>query len=286
MDYRYSLMKGSKKFICPACGDKKKTFVPYVDKNNNIVDVEKYGRCERINSCGYLKYPDTKPNEWVRKTPVYIAPQPIDYVGNEIVERTFSDFKHNVFFQYLIRTFGKETAFDLQSQYNIGTTKTGGTIFWQQDRKGRFRTGKVIYYKPNGKRDHDKKSWFVHAKIKADFNFQQCFFGLHLVDEAKPIALCESEKTAIMMSVFMPEFTWIASGGCEMLGTIRIAELPRLDKVFADNGQFAKWEEKTRNFAGRQMDISVDRAVADGIITPGSDVLDLVLVLESIKNNL
>lgn len=283
MDYRYSLMKGSKKFICPACGDKKKTFVPYVDKNNNIIDVEKYGRCERINSCGYLKYPDTKSNEWIRKEPAYIAPQPIDYVAQEIVERTFNNFKANTFFQYLIRMFGKETAFELQSLYNIGTSRTGGTIFWQQDRKGRFRTGKVIYYNPNGKRNHDRKSWFVHGKIKADFNFQQCFFGLHLTDSEKPVALCESEKTAIMMSVFSPEFTWIASGGSEMLGTIRIAELPRLDKVFADNGQFAKWEEKTRNFAGRQMDVTVDRAVADGIITPGSDVLDLVLELKKPK---
>ena len=275
MDYRYSLMKGSKKFICPACGDKKKSFVPYVDENNNIVDVEKYGRCERINSCGYLKYPDTKPNEWVRKEPAYIAPQPVDYVSKEIVERTFNNFKANTFFRYLIRTFGNDTAFELQSLYNIGTSRTGGTIFWQQDRKGRFRTGKVINYKPDGHRDHDRKSWFVHTKIKADFNFQQCFFGLHLTTDSKPIALCESEKTAVMMSVYQPDFTWIASGGSEMLSTIRLAELPRLDKVFADNGQTEKWEMKTRNFAGRQMDVSVDRAVSDCLLEKGADILDL-----------
>ena len=276
MDYRYSLMKGSKKFICPACGDKRKTFVPYVDENNNIVDVEKFGRCERINSCGYIKYPTTKPNEYrPPKTPVYIAPKPIDFIGREIVEKTFNNFRENVFFMYLVRTFGKETAFELQSLYNIGTSRTGGTIFWQQDRKGRFRTGKVINYKPDGHRDHDRKSWFVHTKIKADFNFQQCFFGLHLTTDSKPIALCESEKTAVMMSVYQPDFTWIASGGSEMLSTIRLAELPRLDKVFADNGQFVKWEEKTRNFAGRQMDVTVDQAVKNGLIEEGSDILDL-----------
>lgn len=36
-------MKGSKKFICPACGDKKKTFVPYVKAGTNIVvDSERF----------------------------------------------------------------------------------------------------------------------------------------------------------------------------------------------------------------------------------------------------
>ena len=278
-NYKYKLETGSKHIICPNCG--KKTFKCYVNADTGErVDPDKWGRCERILSCGYIRYPTTKPNEYrPPKTPVYIAPQPIDYVGNEIVERTFSDFKHNVFFQYLIRTFGKETAFDLQSQYNIGTTKTGGTIFWQQDRKGRFRTGKVIYYKPNGKRDHDKTSWFVHKKIRPDFNYQQCFFGLHLTTDSKPIALCESEKTAVMMSVYQPDFTWVASGGSEMLSTIRLAELPRLDKVFADNGQTEKWEKITRNFDGRIMDGTVDAMVSSGLLPAGSDVLDLTLEL-------
>lgn len=172
-----------------------------------------------------------------------------------------------------------ETAYELQAKYNIGTATNGGTIFWQEDKAGNFRTGKVIYYNPNGKRNHDRKSWFVHSKISPDFVYQQCFFGMHLADETKPVALCESEKTAVMMSVFQPEFTWLASGGSEMLNNIRLAELPRLDKVFADNGQTEKWEMKTRNFDGRKMDASVDRAVANGIIAPGSDVLDLTLEL-------
>ena len=280
MDYRYSLMKGSRKFICPACGDKKKTFVPYVDENNNIVDLDKWGRCERIHSCGYISYPKTNGNEWERKIikrSVIVKPKPIEFVSKKIVEATFHNFKHNPFFMFLARTFGMETAYELQAKYNIGTATNGGTIFWQEDKDGNFRTGKVIYYNPNGKRNHDRKSWFVHSKIRPDFVYQQCFFGLHLADETNPIALCESEKTAVMMSVFQPEFTWLASGGSEMLNNIRLAELPRLDKVFADNGQTEKWEMKTRNFEGRKMDASVDNAVADGVITQGSDVLDLVL---------
>ena len=74
----------------------------------------------------------------------------------------------------------------------------------------------------------------------------------------------------------MPEFTWIASGGSEMLNIQRLNELPRLDKVFADGGQFDKWEIKTRGFAGRQMDVSVDKAIKEGKLPEGSDILDLI----------
>ena len=130
MDYRFHLRKGGKKLICPACGDKRKTFVPYVDVNNNIVDINKYGRCERILSCGYIRYPTTKPNEYrPAKEPAYIAPQPVEYVSKTIVEATFHNFKHNPFFMFLARTFGMETAYELQAKYNIGTATNGGTIF-------------------------------------------------------------------------------------------------------------------------------------------------------------
>ena len=85
-----------------------------------------------------------------------------------------------------------------------------------------------------------------------------------------------------MMSVYQPEFVWLASGGSEMLSPLRLAELKRLDKVFADNGQFDKWREKTRNYE-RQMDVTVDRAVTDGLLEKGSDILDLVLIFKILK---
>ena len=275
-NFRFHLKKGGKKLTCPSCGKKGK-FVPYVDENENIVDAEKWGRCERIQSCQYLEYPRIKDNNWVAPQRKHvITPEP-EYVSRDIVEMTFRNFNQNVFFMYLVKTFGREMAYDLQSQYNIGTASGGGTIFWQQDGDGNFRTGKVIYYNENGRRNHDRKSWFVHSKIKQNFSYQQCFFGLHLADGTKPVALCESEKTAVMMSVYQPDFVWLASGGSEMLSPLRLAELKRLDKVFADNGQFEKWQEKTRNYE-RQMDVTVDMAVTDGLLEKGSDILDLVLI--------
>ena len=77
------------------------------------------------------------------------------------------------------------------------------------------------------------------------------------------------------MSIYEPKFTWVASGGSEMINVQRITELKRLDKVYPDGGQFEKWEQKTKLFETRQMDISVDAAIANGLIPEGSDILDL-----------
>ena len=271
--YKYELMKGSRRYLCPKCG--KKEFKVYVKTGTNIVvDSERFGRCNRQNSCGYHRYPDNN-DDWTPPQFVYTPPKPLDYVSKDVVEATFNQYKTNVFFMFLVKTFGMEVAYQLRDDYNIGTAKGGGIIYWQQDNRDRFRTGKVMYYNSNGRRNKDRMSWFVHKQIAEDFNYRQCFFGLHLVDGEKPVALCESEKTAVMMSVFMPEYTWVASGGSEMLNLQRLNELPRLDMVFPDNRQFDKWEQKTRIFSGRQMDLSVDMGVGNGLISEGDDILDL-----------
>ena len=285
-NYKYELQRGSKHIICPNC--QKKTFKPYVDSvTGEVVNPSRYGRCERIQSCRYHRYPKIREDDIESSRYVPPAPEeikPLDFIDKDLMQATFNEFKSNVFFMYLVKMFGIEKAYQLQEAYNIGTAKGGGIIFWQEDRKGNVRTGKVMYYHPNGKRIKERNSWFVHKKIREDFNYRQCFFGLHLTSLDKPVALCESEKTAIIMSVFEPEYTWIASGGSEMISDERLFELPRLDKVFADNGQFEKWERKTRMFLP-EMDISVDEAVNNGILKEGDDILDLYLATEK-KNEL
>lgn len=279
--YKYELQKGSRHILCPKC--QKKTFKPYVKTGTNIiVDSTKWGRCERIQSCCYHRYPDTDDN-YIFTPPPYTPPKPTDYIPVELMEKSFSQFKNNSFFRYLVKIFGKDKAFELQSLYNIGTAKNGGVVFWQVDLQGKIRTGKVMYYnKDTGKRLKDRSSWYVHRKIKEDFELKQVFFGEHLVTNDKPVCLVESEKTAIIMSGFYPESTWIASGGANMLNSYRLNRLHRLDYVYPDNSSDGKlwrlWEQKTSLFPNRQMDVSVDRAVNKGILKSGDDILDLELI--------
>jgi len=281
MDYIFSLSSKSGHIICPNC--KKKTLKPYINNATGLNAGDKYGRCERINSCTYDLRPKKDKNESWQKTEIKpIEVKPIEFIDSEIVQKTFNNFKENVFFMYLVKIFGRDKAFELQSTYNIGTARNGGTIFWQQDVNGLFRTGKVFYYQKNGRRNKYFGSWFIHTKIRADFNFQQCFFGLHLTNENKAVALCESEKTAIMMSVYEPDYIWVASGGSEMINLNRLVELKRLDIVCPDNLQTEKWLQKTKLFQNRKMDYTVDAAVNSGQLDAGSDILDLYLLKNQI----
>lgn len=181
---------------------------------------------------------------------------------------------------WLVKLFGQDVAMDLQSKYNIGTAKNNGTIFFQQDSEGKFRTGKVMYYQSNGKRNKNRNSWYVHKTVKSDFELVQVFFGEHLIKENpdKPVALAESEKTAILMSVFEPEYTWLASGGANMLNSYRLLRLPRLDLVCPDQGEFDNWKDKTKSFFNREMDGRVEKAFREGKVAKGADILDLILI--------
>ncbi|HZJ73502.1 MAG TPA: DUF6371 domain-containing protein [Perlabentimonas sp.] len=279
--YKYELMKGSRRYLCPKC--QKKEFKVFVKTGTNIVvDSEKFGRCNRQDSCGYFRYPDTN-DDWTPPPFVYTPPKPTDYIPIEFVEATFRNFNRNPFFLYLRKIFNLETAYELQSRYLFGTAKVDGTIFWQFDSEKNVRTGKVMYYdKDTGKRLKDRASWYVHRKIKEDFELKQVLFGEHLISMDKPVCLVESEKTAIIMSGFYPDVTWIASGGANMLNSYRLNRLPRLDYVYPDNSSDGKlwrlWEQKTSLFPDRQMDVSVDRAVKDGVLKQGDDILDLELI--------
>ncbi len=46
---------------------------------------------------------------------------------------------------------------------------------------------------------------------------KQCLFGEHLLADssssAKTVAIVESEKTALVATLFIPDFIWLATGG-------------------------------------------------------------------------
>lgn len=92
-----------------------------------------------------------------------------------------------------------EEAEKLFRKYNVGTSKKweGATVFWQKNREGQFRTGKIMLYnKGAGKRvkePYSHISW-VHKEMGiSNFQLDQCLFGEHLLmTEHKPVALVES----------------------------------------------------------------------------------------------
>ena len=119
--------------------------------------------------------------------------------------------------------------------YAVGHARNGMTIFWQIDEEGHVRTGKMMYYRPDGHRDKERRynSDWIHATLsragkKQYFDpdkqqMQTCPFGLHLLHshdvENYTVNIVESEKTAILMAIALgvKSGLWLATGGMQFL---------------------------------------------------------------------
>ncbi len=61
----------------------------------------------------------------------------------------------------------------------------------------------------------------------------------------KPVAIVESEKTAIIASIYSPEYIWLATGGKENLSIEKCHVLEgRIVILFPDAGGYDRWHEK------------------------------------------
>ena len=228
----------AKKFDCPAC-HKKKRFVKYYNHDTNEYLPDEFGRCDRQEACGYFVQPWDKIKEILptatNSKPKYNPqPQPtekpIKQVPRSTVAATLTHYDYNNFFTWLSSIVGVQHAIQAAKKYFIGTAKNNGTIFWQIDRFMRIRTGQRIIYKSDGHRDKEQppKRLFTLAD-----GYDTCLFGEHLLylePNTKTIGIVESEKTAVICSIYLPiingkPVTWLASGGANGLTETKIKAL-------------------------------------------------------------
>ena len=75
-------------------------------------------------------------------------------------------------------------------RYRLGASRNGGVIFWQIDEFDLLRDGKIMYYRTDCHRDHDRKpTWTSYLMRKSgqlpkDWNTDHCLFGLHLLTQS------------------------------------------------------------------------------------------------------
>ena len=123
-------------------------------------------------------------------------------------------------------------------RYRLGASRDGGVIFWQIDEFDQLRDGKIMHYRPDCHRDHDRKpTWTAyllrkHGQLPKDWNTDHCLFGLHLLmEDARwkmadvKVAVVEAEKTAVIMSEVKPEYIWLATGGKTELNVAKLKPL-------------------------------------------------------------
>jgi hypothetical protein len=235
------------------------------------------GRCNRENNCGYHYTPkqyfqdnkiSTGANCSIIHKPKNVLHKrnSISYIQNEVFKESLKEYEENNFVEYLISLVGYEIASKTVGRYFIGTSKhwSGSTVFWQIDKTGKVRTGKIIQYNPTtGKRVRNVTPpvYWVHKNYaKNNFNLSQCLFGEHLLeDKTKPVAIVESEKTAIIASIYLPHFIWVAVGSSNNLNAKMCGSLVGRNVVlFPDlsipienkESPFDKWSKVAKELSG------------------------------------
>jgi len=250
------------RYHCPAC-NKTGVFTRYIDTETNENLSDAVGKCSRIVKCGYHYTPkqyfqDNNISFDKTKISNYIKPQPkpkpkTSFIDIDVMDKSKTIEQPNFFIDYLASLWSYEVAYYLADKYNIGTSNhwQGATVFFQVDINSNVRTGKIMLYNAsNGKRvkePYNHINW-MHKVLKLDnFNLQQCYFGEHLLkeDTSKPVAICESEKTAIICSIYLPEFIWLACGSVNNLNEAKTKVLKGRNVVlFPDLKCYDLWNDK------------------------------------------
>jgi predicted RNA-binding Zn-ribbon protein involved in translation (DUF1610 family) len=291
-EYRFELEKGGLKYTCPQCG--KARLVRYVDTVTGEQVADHAGRCDREDSCGY----HLRPSEYFQVTgkkpfrvtmPTYRPKQPTpepSFIDAAVMRASLARYEQNNFCRWLCGVLGEERAFELTALYQIGTSKhwAGSSVFWQIDTANRVRGGKVMLYDvETGRRVKEPfphVNW-VHRVMKIEpYHLRQCFFGEHLLtlDTVKPVAVVESEKTALVASGFIPEFIWMATAGKQNLNKEKLKSLQgRRVKLFPDLGAFERWQSLSRGVAGVTVSDVLERRATDADKAAGLDLADFLL---------
>jgi hypothetical protein len=265
------------RYTCPQCGHKK-TLVRYTDTTNGEHLASHVGRCGREVNCGY----HYTPRAYFKDRGLPLAPRPKrrtravrkqpSIIPPELCVQTFCSYAQNNFMLFLIDRFGPAVTTVAATKYHIGTSKhwPGATVFWMVDSERYVRTGKIMLYdRTTGKRvkqPFSHISW-AHSVLKLpEFELKQCLFGEHLLrsmlyrnnwaeagntgPNTSPVAIVESEKTAVIASIYLPQFTWLACGSLSNLTYDKCKILQGQQvTLFPDLGCYEKWVAKAQELA-------------------------------------
>ena len=289
MEYLYSLesYNSSKRnrYRCPEC-KKNWVYTRYISNATGEYLPYQYGKCDRLNNCGYHSSPKQRMLDFVieKTSPKYKKEE----IKKEYLDKTsysqklYRDWDNNHFVDYLCSKLGVKTAEKICKDYCLGTGAEGSTIFPYFDEKGNLVIYKTILYNVlTGKRNRENSNYgkFKYHPKKHPIPL----YGIHLIQVYKnrPIAIVESEKTACMMMKYHPYFLWLATGSANMLNPAKLYAIrDREIYLFPDQKQFDYWDKIMGRIKERyiDIDISISRECEiwfeNGLIKEGDDIAD------------
>ncbi len=262
------------------------------------------GKCNRLDKCGYHYTPrqwaednphvarrescfvSSKHRVFVKRNMKQTSPtptKPLTPLPERIVRPTLQgDSQH---LRWLRRTYGDEEAERIRKLYGIGGVNDV-VIFWQRDKDGYVRTGKVMLYDEfTGKRvkGYGTIEW-VHSRMREEgalpegWELSQCLYGEHLLGlyPQSIVAVVEAYKTANVGAILMPEMVWVAVDSLSGLTAEKLRPLKGRDVIlFPDEGKgYSQWQERIEPIA---REVGFRYRISDFMEgrEQGSDIADL-----------
>ena len=183
-------------------------------------------------------------------------------VQSEYVDRSLDKNLRSDFVSFLkLLVVDVDRIVDIVNAYQLGVTKDGHVIYWYVDKDDVVRMGKVIAYKPDGHRNKFytplsiPKELSRRGELSADYVIKQTLFGEHLLNlpanTDKYIGIVESEKSAVICSLCIPDLLWMATGSKCNLQEERLSAIKERNSILfpdtdKDGGAYRQWMNRSK----------------------------------------
>jgi len=274
--YKYTLTN-KRRSDCPFCFKHGKYSAFMNTKTGELAPIE-YGMC---SSCQKSNRP---PDNYIQGESIHVDDDKLGYYEADTLHVNSinqyhkpSSYVQNNFIEALERKFGEKPVKRVVDLYKLGRFVDSGIVFpylytdkhictakimFYDDNLHRIREGKKQYpsYLHNSEYKDDKGIYHDYNNYEYDddgnevivpFKLKLCLFGHNQVvnNKHKTICLVESEKTAVIMSIVLPEFIWVASSGKPMIQDYKFLFFTQrkclvFPDLSADDNVYQDWLEK------------------------------------------
>lgn len=283
--YKYTLTN-KRRSDCPFCGKHGK-YSAFMNTQTHELAAIEYGMC---SSCRESKRP---PDNYLQGDSNYVEENKLAYFEADTLNiNTINQFYkpkyyvQNNFIEGLEQKFGEDRIKRVVDLYKLGRFEDSGIVFPYLYTDNHICTGKIMFYDDNlnrikeGKKQYPRylHNLYYHSDngdtwdlspysgeyiidendniVEKKFKLKLCLFGHNQIvnDKQKIICLVESEKTAVIMSIILPEYIWVASGGKTLIQDYKFLFFTlRKCLVFADLSEndnvYIYWLEKLTEYS-------------------------------------
>jgi hypothetical protein len=128
--------------------------------------------------------------------------------------------KYNVFIHHAVKKYSENDfqTIEIFNSYCRHIENINQKVqYFYVSASNEVRTAREIHYKPDFHRDKESEKLLHIELTEYDKNkrVKMCIWGEHLLPESSQenVIVVEGEKTAFVMSLYYPEYTWLAVGG-------------------------------------------------------------------------